>query len=442
VSFLADTFVDTAKISNGLPVVSSAAARAVDVYVADTVQPTLSTFTLDINVGILELTFSEPVDMSTFQPNQVGIQKARNNNAGGLLIDAASSVTQPDGHILSVQLTLADLDFLLLDSSLAASQVQTYVSMAGGCVVDTAGTPNQLVEIANNAAQSAGDFTDDTTPPALLTVALDMDLGKLTLGFSEYINAGAVDVTQIGVFNATGNTAAGVYLDGGSAMSQVVTHTKTPEIVLSLADLNKIKDYRGVGTGTGDTWVRLLAGTFLDLSGNTNDLLETNELVQASAYVADVTKPELQQYTMDMDTGNLALVFSETMDEDLITWSGLRLQEFEIAQYGEVFDFISPVVTPGVASTSNILYVALGEADMGSMKKKGVGFATDKIWLSMDEGAFKDMAGLDVEQVLETGITGGASMATTSLVLDASGPALQKWRVDRSGDQQSVLKLW
>jgi len=145
---------------------------------------------------------------------------------------------------------------------------------------------------------------------------------------------------------------------------------------------------------------------------------------------------------MDMDTGILTLTFSETIDETNIVWTGMRLHQYAKSMYGTVYNFIEPTVAPGSLQLSNILYVKLGATDMASLKKKEIGVSSETLWLSLDAGAFKDMAGLPVVQNLETGVTGGSSMTATTLVLDQTGPTIEKWRIDRTGDLKNIIKLW
>jgi len=290
VSLQADTFVDTALSGNSAAIIYKSAARIVDTFVPDTVAPTLTSTDLNLDTGVLTLTFSEPVQLKLFQVSKVGIQKARNNPSEGLLLDAASATTQPDGHIVVVTLTVADLDFLLLNPALAVDRVTSYVSMEAAGVYDSGGN-NSIAEISGFSAMQLTTYTADTTPPSLSSVTLDMNLGKLTMVFNEYLNIGFVDITKIGLFNATGGGATGVWLNGGSTLAQTSNHTKTLVVDFSRLDINNIKDLSNLAVTTSDSWVRILPATVTDMSGNLNLELDVFSLVQATTVVPDATSP-------------------------------------------------------------------------------------------------------------------------------------------------------
>jgi hypothetical protein len=439
VAFLADTFMDTALVANSAPAITVSSARLIDDFVADDVSPTLVLGILDVNIGKLTLQFSEPVVLATFEPELMGIQKARNIPADGLILDASSTVTATDGHILEIALTTADLDFLLLDPELAIDRYTSYLTMTALAATDTANNP--VIAIDNLQGKPVTTYVADETAPTLIDVQLDMNAATLSLVFSEYINYNSVDVPSIGIFNGTGAASTGYWLDGGSSL-QNTANSKTLVIDLILADLNSLKDSTILATGTADTWVRVYASAVADLTGNLVEEISVFDVVQCTVYGADATPPALVAYTMDLDSGQFVLQFSETIDDSQITWSGIRLHEFAKSMYGTTHNFIAPVVTAGTEAMSHYLYVELSDADMASIKGKEIGISTDSIWLSMDEGAFVDMSGLKVVQILETGITGGASLPISSLIVDSSGPAIEKWRIDRDGTSDNVLRIW
>ena len=442
-TFLSDTFLDAALAPNTVDLIRNTAAVQVDHFIADDVAPSLASFELNLDIGVLTLMFSEPVQLSTFLPSSVGIQKLRSSFSDGILLDAASTTVTPHhhlGHILSVTLTAADLDLLLLNSELASDRFTTYLSIANAAVKDTSG--NDLTAISQTEAQFAAAYTADTTLPTLSTVGFDLNLGQLSLTFSELVDINNVDVTSIGVYNTTGASATGVTLDAVSVLAQTTVHTANVLVNLSPASLDAVKDLTILGTENANTWVKLGGAAVLDLSGNANAEIESDQYVASSAFVADSTSPELVKFSMDMDSGTLTLEFTETIDESFIDWSLVRLHEYELSKFGTVFSFISPVVSAGSAETSNILHVSLGVTDMASLKEKEIGTAAGTIWLSMFQGAFRDMSGLGVVNVLETGIKGGKSLAVSSLVLDNTGPAVVRWRIDRTGEHSNVLVVY
>lgn len=59
-------------------------------YEVDTLLPVLNSFSLDMDVGVLELIFNEPVNRSTFDPTGLNIQEESNQGDGGEVRAGAS----------------------------------------------------------------------------------------------------------------------------------------------------------------------------------------------------------------------------------------------------------------------------------------------------------------------------------------------------------------
>ena len=99
---------------NGNAVVSigNSSALLVSQYTADTTQPKLTSFDLDMNAGVLRMVFGETVDAATLQPAFVILQDNQTEGVDFVLTGGARSTT--DSTDVSINITAVDLNEILL----------------------------------------------------------------------------------------------------------------------------------------------------------------------------------------------------------------------------------------------------------------------------------------------------------------------------------------
>ena len=430
-SFLADTFIDTASIPNSLPFVSSGAARKVDYVLKDTVAPTLASFGMNLDEDTLTLNFDEPVFASSFKPWKLSMQNSMTNIGTPVYhLPGAATTKSPNGATLVVNLPVSFVEEILLDTTFAIDRVTLFIMLEAGSVTDTSG--NNVTEIINGYSQPAKTFVPDTTPPSLVEFKLDMNSGTATLVFQEFVRIQDVNIGKVSITNDTSASAISHSLLLGTALQQTKNNTKSVVLVMSPSELNVLKDYTQLATSSEDSFIVLGGNAVKDMGNNGNVAMDNAAAFKCTTYNPDSTPPVLQGFDMNLDQSRITLRFSETVDPGTFAKEGLKLHNFATKMYGNVFDLISPTLTAGSGSDSGTVYIDLSRSDMASVKDKGIGLDGNTTWLSMEGGSIKDMSGLDVEAVLETGIIGGSSMQVTNLFLDLSRPTLDKWRLDRS----------
>ena len=168
-------------------------------YVINEIPPRLEKFSLNLNSGLLNMTFDDPVNGSRFRPDTVTLQ----NRAFVDVTDASSRFTFSTAtntrsgidFTLVVNIARTDLNALKRLRNLARNASTTYLIMTANVVDDVFGV--DAIAITNGNGLQVTEFVADTTPPTVDRVQLDMDAGTLKLEMSETVDLNTLDTSQI-----------------------------------------------------------------------------------------------------------------------------------------------------------------------------------------------------------------------------------------------------
>ncbi|KAL5489587.1 hypothetical protein EMCRGX_G018697 [Ephydatia muelleri] len=231
--------------------------------IPDTAFPYLVSFSFDMILGRMQLTFSDVMDVKTFEPSAITIQDSSKARSSYTLSSLSTSPTTGNGYTLTVIITAQDLLGIKLLPTVAKSRNSTWLTMQAFAIADIGGA--NVLSVINGKALQAQSYISDITPPQLQAFSLDLTIGLLSLTFNEAINLNSVILTSISLCSS-----------------------------------------KGVNT----TWLQVKAGFISDLNFNNFSTLVT---IQTSNYTADTIPPTLQSFTIDMNTGILVLSFAEAV---------------------------------------------------------------------------------------------------------------------------------
>ena len=119
-------------------------------YTPDEVPPEVEMFVLDLNTGLLNLTFNDFPNASTVMYNQIQIRNAITGASEIQQLSDAEVTVSRDGFTLSILLNITDLNRIKLIRNLATAQPDTFISIQQGSVLDLAGNP--VIEIPTRRA--------------------------------------------------------------------------------------------------------------------------------------------------------------------------------------------------------------------------------------------------------------------------------------------------
>ncbi len=302
-------------------------ARPVMVFVEDTVPPELLHFDLDMDASTLTLYFSETVNSLTFDPLAATLQDAREADDSYQLTGGLTESLN-DSTIL-VNISKTDLDALKQNTSLVTSNLDSYISFTEFLIADMNG--NRIVPIIDGEALVISNYTADTTAPVLIEWELDMDEGRVTMTFSETVNAYQFDPSQI-TFQAASEVQffdESYTLSGGNSSQEnitVITFDILFDLTVNPDDLNTIKNLTLLATAINNSFVSITQNLIEDMNGNRVVAILNGEALQVSNFTEDTTPPSLHAFDIDMDSGEIFLTFDETLNRETLNITIFSLQ--------------------------------------------------------------------------------------------------------------------
>ncbi|XP_065888525.1 uncharacterized protein [Dysidea avara] len=295
--------MDTAGNNN-----SAATITATD-FTIDDVFTTLDEFTLDMNLGILHITFTDIVNTSTFEPIGVQIQDDIFASPGGSYVLISGSTLSPNGYVVDVMLSKEDLDELKFNTRIATSVGDTWLTLRAITIKDI--FLQDIIAVTNGNAKQAADVIPDETPPMLESFHLDLDSNTLLLTYTETIDVTTFNVSGITIIDSTNGT-------NEVEISNLTTFSRrdktTVQIELRQTDVDRITENIELATDTNNTYIYIPAYSISDQNGNSATGIDPENATQAEQYTIDNVSPTLNRFTLDLNISVLCLTFSETVN--------------------------------------------------------------------------------------------------------------------------------
>ena len=156
------------------PVTEETGLLAPSQFIGDVTPPELTSFSFALHPGTIDLTFSETVDLTTFDVTSIALQAESSINesrsgydseADGMPLQLTGGTISPTSESTTVSITLtpSDLNSIKHDGTLAISENSTYLAIDSTLVNDMTGNP--IVTIQSENAKKVSSFTGDTASP-------------------------------------------------------------------------------------------------------------------------------------------------------------------------------------------------------------------------------------------------------------------------------------
>ena len=165
-------------------------------------------------------------------------------------------------------------------------------------------------------------FTPDTTPPELVSFALDLTLDMLQLTFSEAVDTSSLNTTLFTLQSDSNETELAYVLTPASRTFD--NSGRVFNITLGPVDLNAIKADTALAVDNTTTFLYLDYASIADMAGN--PLLAMLSGMQAAIFVPDTASPQLRATIVDLNAGIIILEFSETIDPSSFMTQEVTLQ--------------------------------------------------------------------------------------------------------------------
>ena len=396
-------------------------AKEANDFVEDLVSPTLEFYHLDMNEGLLYLTFDETVRSSTLQPLGITFLNVPEPNGTALYMLEGGYTVSPNGPVVTVELDVRDLNNLKRFTDLATSIADTFIAIETFTIDDM--NNNSVTAINATEAQQASNFTDDDTSPQLVSFDLDFDSNILWLTFDETVNTSSITGSEI------------TFTSDESLSMASTNYTLTEHTVLLMGygddtvlplnisrfDSNELKKLTDLATSENDTFLLLTALAVLDMRSNM--LAPVDSPWPVLLYTPDTTRPILEGFVVDMDNRWLQLYFSETVNSSSLLVGEVTLQDFSTA--------LGPSVTltpPSHTDSSNgpVIVVQIGVFDVYDLT------AFTNLYTSINDSylTFTDTFVMDMNGNAVVNITNGEGQMAVDYIMDVTSPELLNFTVD------------
>ena len=403
-SFVMDLFSNTLfPITNSNPIV----------FTTDTQRPVLLNYNLDLNRGLLELSFSEPVNINP-NPSLVQFQNMAAFPTSNISLTGFFSVI-PDNTAsdsLMIYLTTTDILTLISNSMIATLPSNTYLLLLGDFASDLSG--NQISP--NASALQVSNLILDTTGPSIVSSQLDLNQGSLRLDFSESIDSGGLVLSQIYITGMMSFSPTGYNLEG-STFTTAMNLVSSVTFQLNASRLTSIKSDLQVCSSSSNCFIFVSGGTFRDASGNPNQISSRN----ISSIFEDIVPPVLTSYALDLDAGRMVMTFSEP----IITSSFDASQVTLLA--GTASQSLQQVTVASFESFNSVVRLSIGSSLLNQIKRLAT---IGNIMLSMTSSAVTDTNNLlvvaipPVNALLPSPFTPDSTTPTVTNFIPSSGGQL------------------
>ena len=384
--------------SSSHPLRGAANGNAFEVTVIpDTSPPLISSVNLDLDSGEISFSFDEPVNSSSLDASIITITNSTVQPRS--LFTVSDYTLLPITNSSSITVRLSSPEAASLIESLNGTNT-SFISFSETLISDIFGNP-----ISPVSGLSVDIFTPDQTSPSLNRFNLDMDIGLLTIVFSEAVRGQTFDPSAITIQGAASSSNA-YTLSSLSVPAQI--NSTTFQVNLTSDDLSGIKAAPYTATSIDNTYITLSDGLVRDLYDNRNAPIVNGSGRQVTELVTDDVSPQLISFSFGNREGRvtLSLTFTEVVNASSVTPSQLTLQA--ASAFGtEDYTLVSS--TPLLVH-SNIIHIPIGDADLLFILSPASGLSSlartrDNTFISFPSTFAADMQGNLVESIPNTGAT-------------------------------------
>ena len=391
-------------------------------FILDTTPPDLETFSVDMNVGNLVLSFSEVVLSNSFLPNAITLLGSRDDSVTLTLSTQSMFARSTEGDEVTVQFTLSDINSLKAQD-LYKSMNDSFVTITEG-LLDT--SSNILETVFPIHAIRVSVYTRDFTQPLVVSFdEFNREIGSLVLSFNEPIDTDSIQFNYLSLLSAPNSTSR-YNLTGGEVM--YVDESKLSiSITLSKFDRIRIKTIVDLAVNEESTYISLLEGFIEDTSGNVcEEVNETHPLIlTAGQFIEDTIRASLNDYTLDLNTGVITLSFDDVLNASSIDVTSLTLQNAVTNHNSNTTHTLSRD-SHILSDNADVVTLALSEKDLNSLKLN-LKLASDSsnTFISFDSSFATDIEGKPIVSVTQD----NAAMVST-YIQDSTRARLSSFDLD------------
>ena len=256
----------------------------------------------------------------------------------------------------------------------------------------------------------------------------DLDVGVITLQFSETVNADTFNFTDIVFQSLFTNPTSGVRLMQGSILSE---NTSTIELTLGQDDLDQIKMDQYVCAYRGNCYISFTSALVEDM--NSNKIVPAGDDFPgfiALGYTRDVTRPKLEAFDLDLTNNSLLLSFSEPVDLGSLMVDEIVLQGSDNVSLNS--DQLRVEAIAFAMSTFRTIIITLSDSFVEFLKSSQYFKDENSTFLFLSEMTVTDLSFYRNEIVA---IPSNESLQVQNFTRDSEGAQLVSFTLDYTTNQ-------
>ena len=386
------TITDNAFSPNNVIEVTADDALNVNMYIEDDTPATLQMYTLDMDNDLLILTFNEPVDTFTINCSEITLHNTSSAIRTDLTLSGCNFTLDANLAgmlVITIELAGEDVTVLKVNQEFAVSQDTVYLSFLNTTFSDTAGNP---VVPANFFPVTT--FLPDQTRPTLISFAYDQNIGQLMLTFSDVVSPDTFDARAITIQHAR-DREMGRFFTPSSNSTTLSPSGYVITVDLFHLDLLRLKSNTGVARSINDTFISIAAFLIEDTSQINIVPITDGRAIPADLFIPDEDPPILNNYTLDMNLGEIVLTFSDTVNlttfdpSDFLIQEALNSTADNSSNVLGLMEGIASLSTDGLKITFQINIVDLNQLKQNTNLTTSV----NNTFLVVNEPSLLDLAG-------------------------------------------------
>eukprot|EP00729_Bicosta_minor_P014074 gene14073-34823_t len=450
--------------ANPVTAIEDGSAKAAALVTPDDLEIELDEFDLNMNTGMLTLSFSESPDLANVYPERLVLQSLQTSSATSFPISGYETIalSSTDPSVVNVKLKKVDMDAIKAIATLATKidGSDTFLSFNADFAQDSAATPNAIVRQQAAFAKEVNVYTQDQGKPALESFDFNMNYGQnsalLTMYFSETVDPTSLQVGGLTIIDSRTRTTSVTLAPADATWASVVRDDQTVDttavaLELSFADLNKIKHDLGLATArdvqtpvfdsdTGDvtfnvdvrtftTFLTIDADSIEDMANNGNVAIDDVGALDDEAFTEDTTAPQISAFSLDLSNALIYIQYSEPLDQENTEPTEISIQ----GQQNEPDATKVFTLTGGTVTHTDLteLTIRIRDVDMNEIRLVlGNNPDADSTFLSVSAAHTKDTNGNELSPI---GVDDAQKAA--GFLPDTSPPVLSEFVLDLTNDK-------
>ena len=393
-------------------------------FTPDQTPPVLVQFTsIDIGTGVLNITFSEAVRISSLNTSAIVLQSFFEEPIQSYRLSENLLATSNGGSFVSIQLSAEDISVIKTQELLCTLRSNCYISLDDTAIEDVSNVANSPTE-DGPPGFIVSLFDEDGISPVLQNFDFDLEAGNLTLYFSEPVDEFSLNVNGITLQSDQGNFNSVESYRLTSALVSTRDDMSTLILELSEHDINAIKRFSNLATSSESTYLSINSNTITDLATRPNSVRPTvaGLEVRVTSFMNDVSPPNLLSFTFDINLDHLVLTFDEPVNKSSLMFS--RVVLYSTNSSNNINDFSVSLSSGSFLDSgrilSDVVTIILDTADIGQIKiNSSIGSSQENTFLEILAGAVRDRAQIPIA-------SSGRVQAET-FVMDRSRPELLEY---------------